>query len=336
MNWGLKLWALPLCALVLGAPGLAAEPKAKAKTTHAANAKKVEDDDAGNSDDAKVLATESEHLVKIGETLGGIAQRAKVPRILIAEANGLKPPYHVHAGQKLLLPRTRRHVVKEGETGFDIAYKYGVPFSAIAVANGLKPNAELKVGQKLLIPTVLHRSAEAVVAKKDGDKADKADSKPDTADDDAKPPKFLWPVEGKVRRGFAPRDGKNYHDGIDIIAKPDTAVRATAAGKVLFAGDEPQSFGRLVVIDHGGGWQSAYGFLGKMTVTKGDKVKARERIGLVGHSGKATADELHFELRKANKPVDPADLLAVKAKVAQKAEAKVKPDVKAKKKPVKD
>jgi hypothetical protein len=46
---------------------------------------------------------------------------------------------------------------------------------------------------------------------------------------------------------------------------------------VLFAKEEPDSFGRLVVIDHGNGWQSAYGFLNKITVKEGDPVKAHER-----------------------------------------------------------
>ncbi|HWU02480.1 MAG TPA: M23 family metallopeptidase, partial [Novosphingobium sp.] len=76
--------------------------------------------------------------------------------------------------------------------------------------------------------------------------------------------------------------------------------------KVIFAGREPQSFGNLVVIDHGDGWQTAYGFLSKVTVAQGDAVKQRERVGLVGHTGKATRDEVHFELRHANAPVDPA------------------------------
>ena len=350
---------LPLAALILAlmgaAPALAAkaEPKsghtaasakAKSKSTSKSKAKTVKqaasEQDHGNTDDPEVLATETEHVVKPGETLGGIANRGHVPRVLIAEANRLKKPWHVHPGQKLQLPRTRHHTVKKGESGFDIAYKYGVPFSAIAIANALDENATIKPGQKLLIPTLLHPSAEAVVGKKPASTGDdnvtktasSKDSSKDAGADDATPePKFVWPVEGKVRRGFFARDSKNYHDGIDIIAKPDTAVRATSSGKVLFAGDEPQSFGRLVVLDHGNGWQSAYGFLGKMTVKKGETVKARERIGLVGHSGKATADELHFELRRANKPVDPADLLPAKPV----AKAKTEPKAKAKK-PAKD
>ena len=60
-----------------------------------------------------------------------------------------------------------------------------------------------------------------------------------------------------------------------------------------------------MLINHKNGWQTAYGFLGKITVAQGDHVRVGERIGLVGHSGKATRDELHFELRRANRPVDP-------------------------------
>ena len=334
-------FALPLAALALALAGFAPAHAARPETSHTAPAKhkakpaNEDEQDHGNNDDPAVLATETDHVVKKGETLGGIAHRAHVPRILIAEANRLKRPYHVHAGQKLQLPRTRHHTVKKGESGFDIAYQYGVPFSAIAIANALDKDAVLTPGQKLLIPTMLHPSADTAAGNPATAKADdtppakaKSPAKADDADD--KPVKFIWPVAGNVRRGFAPRDAKNYHDGIDIIAQPGTAVRAAAAGKVLFAGDEPQSFGRLVVIDHGGGWQSAYGFLGRMTVAKGDTVKARERIGLVGHSGRATADDLHFELRRANKPVDPAELLPVKAKVAEKAAVEEKPKVKAK------
>jgi murein DD-endopeptidase MepM/ murein hydrolase activator NlpD len=259
---------------------------------------------------------ETEHVVADGETLGGIAARAKIPRILIAEANGLKPPYAVRPGQRLLLPRTRHHTVKEGETGFDIAMHYGVPFQAIAVANGLDRKSVLKPGQKLLIPTVL--AAAPVTPAPDprtGAEAEKVTRAAAHAAARAaahateQAPDFGWPLAGKVVRPYSPRDQRNYHDGIDILAPEGAAVRAAAGGKVIFAGEEPQSFGRLVVLDHGNGWQSAYGFLSKVTVRQGDTVKPRERVGLVGHSGKAPRDQLHFELRRANRPTDPVDQL---------------------------
>ncbi|MBS0255882.1 MAG: M23 family metallopeptidase [Proteobacteria bacterium] len=250
---------------------------------------------------------ESEHVVREGETLGGIAARARIPRVLIIEANGLKAPYAVKAGQKLTLPRTRHHTVKPGETGFDIAMHYGVPFSAIAVANGMARDAVLKPGQKLLIPTVIQPATPA--AAEPGKAAARAASAAAEARDAASAPEFVWPLAGKVVRPYASRATHNYHDGIDIVAPAGTAVRATAAGKVIFAGEEPQSFGQLVVIDHGHGWQSAYGFLSRVTVNQGDNVRARERVGLVGRSGKAPRDQLHFELRRANKPTDPAGQL---------------------------
>jgi murein DD-endopeptidase MepM/ murein hydrolase activator NlpD len=289
------------------------------------------------------LDEEHVHLVRPGETLGGIAHRAKVPRILIAEANGLKEPWSVHTGQRLLLPRTRHHVVKDGETGFDIAYHYGVPLSSILVANGLKDGAKLKPGQSLLIPTMLH-------AAKPGDADGLADTRPETAKPEHKSeeksddkggdkaeekaqgdgghkhalPHFAWPLNGPVRRGFTARGKANFHDGLDITATEGSAVRAIAGGTVLFAKEEPDSFGRLVVIDHGNGWQSAYGFLSKITVKEGDTVKATERVGLVGHSGKATRDELHFEIRQDNHPVDPVDLLPRRAGEGSKKKAAAK------------
>lgn len=238
----------------------------------------------------------TEHVVKPGETLGGIAARAEVPRVLIAEANGLRPPYILRAGQKLLIPRTRHHTVVAGETGFTIAYTYGVPWRDIAVANGLETGAALKPGQKLLIPTVLAAAAEPAARPS-------IDTGLPVA---AEAARFAWPLQGRVRRGFAPRSRANHHDGLDIRAPAGTAVRAAAGGKVLFAGEEPRQFGRMVVVEHDGGWQTAYAFLSRITVKAGDDVRPGERVGLVGSTGQAKGSELHFEIRRGVAPVDPA------------------------------
>lgn len=232
---------------------------------------------------------ETEHVVREGETLMGIANRAKVPRVLIAEANGLKEPYAVRTGQTLKIPRTRKHKVVKGDTGFSVSYQYAVPWKDIAVANGLDTDAPLTPGKTLLIPTII-KPAAAV--------------SPAAARD-----RFAWPVSGPVRRGFTARTQSDYHDGIDIKVAEGTAVRAAAPGKVLFAGDGRKQFGKVVVIDHGDGWHSAYGFLSKVTVTKGEDVGKGERVGLSGKTGQAKGPELHFELRSNAEPVDPAKQL---------------------------
>lgn len=254
------------------------------------------------------------HVVKPGETLGGIANRAGVARVLIAEANGLEPPYVLRAGQTLVIPRTRRHTVAAGETGFAIGWKYGVRWSEIAVANNISPDARLRTGQTLLIPTVLPpatgTAAKPAPATRPAPAARPSPAPTPTASAAPAPSsRFAWPLAGKARRGFTARGQSNYHDGIDIPAPAGTAVRATAAGKVIYAGEEPQQFGNLVIVDHGGGWTSAYAFLSRITVKQGDPVKKGERVGLVGDTGMARGTELHFEMRRDNRPVDPGEHL---------------------------
>ncbi len=236
------------------------------------------------------------HIVKAGETLGGVAARAKVPRILIAEANGLKPPFALRAGQRLMIPRTRHHTVRRGETGFDIAMDYGVSWPAIAVANGMHAADKVHAGQELLIPTVIAPRAAPASAPA---------LSPSATATQAGSSRFIWPASGPVRRGFAARTQRRFHDGIDITAEQGSAVRASAAGRVVFARDAAREYGNLVVIDHGGGWHSAYAFLSRITVKRGDRVGQGERIGLAGSTGRAVGSELHFELRRRNRPVDP-------------------------------
>lgn len=303
LSWGRAEAAKPAAEKSPGAP----------RPTARSTARPVVDSDVPGPED------ENQHVVLPGETLGGVANRTKVPRVLIIEANHLKPPYTLRAGQKLFLPRTRHHMVKAGETGFDIAYRYGVSYSSIAVANGLPPNARLREGQKLLIPTVVKPPEGAVrdgpAATRDSKAAPDARATP-AASPDARPDSglhFLWPLSGRMRRGFIAksRDGDNddFHNGLDIVAKEGDTVRTSAPGEVIFAGVEPDSFGNLVVIEHAKGWRTAYGFLSKLTVKRGDMVKAHDRIGLVGHSGRATRDELHFEIRRGDSPVNPLPLL---------------------------
>ena len=243
---------------------------------------------------------ETEHQVKPGETLGGIASRAEVPRILIIEANGLEQPYNLRAGQKLIIPRRRSHDVKEGETGFGIALDYGVPWGVIAAANGIDSKAALRKGQSLIIPTVSATSAVTIPTPAPS-------QSPSTTTASGR---YAWPVEGPIRRGFAPREGSaSFHDGIDILSPAGTAVRASAAGTVIFAGDGPKEYGKTVIIHHGGRWTTTYSFLSRVTVKDGEQVSAGERIGLVGETGLATQPQLHFEIRRNREAFDPAGYL---------------------------
>lgn len=276
------------------------------------------------ADDPK---TATEYVVKPGETLGGIANRVEVPRILIIEANGLKEPFAVRAGQKLVIPRRRTHMVKADETGLGIALDYGVTWSAIAAANGLDPKQPVKPGQKLVIPTLTKAKPPAQPAATPAAGATptpvarSASTAPRMAPDpgpapgapptSATPPaRFAWPVKGVINRAFAPRGGdKAFHDGIDIKADKGSAARAAAAGTVIFAGQGPKEYGLTVIVHHGGRWTTTYSFLDRITVKDGDKVKATERVGLVGETGLASEPQLHFEVRRNRIALDPVKYL---------------------------
>lgn len=263
---------------------------------------------AAQADDPKTV---TEYVVKPGETLGGIANRTEVPRLLIIEANGLKAPYLVRAGQKLVIPRRRTHTVKGGETGFGIAMDYGVPWAAIAAANSLDPKEPVKAGQKLAIPTIAKGAATPAPSTSASPEPEPtASPAPATKlPPDTKAPRFAWPHGGKVRREFAPRGKSGWHDGIDLTADKGDAVRAAAAGKVIFAGQGPKEYGLTVIVYHTGRWTTTYSFLDKITVKDGEAVKQGERIGLAGQTGLATSPQLHFEVRRNRAALDPVDYL---------------------------
>ena len=291
-----------------------AKPPAKdssARATTKAPAGKTANTTAAKPVDNPALEQESVHLVTAGETLGGIANRAKVPRVLIAEANGLTPPYDVQPGRKLLIPRTRHYVVKPGDTGFDIAYRHAVPWSQIAVANGLDANAPVKPGKELLIPTVFDPQLPSQAARAATRTAATANAVATAAVvAAAAPPHLAWPLSGTVKRGWKTRSASDYHDGLDIGAPLGAPVKAAAPGTVIYAGPEAEQFGNLVIIDHGGGWNTAYGFLSKITVKKGAKIATGQRLGSVGATGKARGNELHFEVRQDGVPIDPVPELS--------------------------
>ena len=183
--------------------------------------------------------------------------------------------------------REPRHRVRDGETAFTIAWRYSVPWEDIAARNRLEPSKPLRAGQELRIPEPRSVRSTAPVAQ------------PMT--------RFVWPVDGHVRRGFAA--GRRKHDGIDIAAAAGDPVRAITDGRVLFAGFEPQQYGNLVIMDHGHGWHSAYAHLSRITVREGARLRAGQRLGEVGRTGRTERDELHFELRRDNRPFDPMPFL---------------------------
>jgi len=99
------------------------------------------------------------------------------------------------------------------------------------------------------------------------------------------------------------------NDGVNIGVPTGTPIRASADGIIAYSGDEIGVFGGLILINHGSGWVTAYGHASKLNVARGQKVKMGEVIGLAGESGYVKEPQVHFEIRKNRKPVDPLSQL---------------------------
>jgi len=101
-----------------------------------------------------------------------------------------------------------------------------------------------------------------------------------------------------------------HHDGVDYAAPRGTPVWAIAAGTVISAG-WGNGYGNYVCVRHDNGSESRYGHLHRFFVRKGQRVKQKDRIGLVGTTGDATGPHLHFEFRTTKgKLADPLTLQA--------------------------
>lgn len=103
-------------------------------------------------------------------------------------------------------------------------------------------------------------------------------------------------------------DDPRFHTGLDLRAPLGTPVYASAAGTVS-ASESSGAYGNVVILDHAGGLQTLYAHHQRNLVGVGDVVRRGQPIALVGHTGNATGDHLHFEVRWNGGTVDPRTVL---------------------------
>lgn len=123
---------------------------------------------------------------------------------------------------------------------------------------------------------------------------------------------LIWPVPSSslVTSQFGLRDqptagASTNHQGLDINASEGTTIVSAAGGTVISAGTQG-GYGNCVIIDHGNGVQTVYAHLSSIDVTVGQTVAQGEGLGGAGHTGVATGDHLHYEVRTNGVTTDPA------------------------------
>ncbi|NQU61744.1 MAG: M23 family metallopeptidase [Rhodospirillales bacterium] len=255
-----------------------------------------------------------------GDTVFALSRRHRVPVRAIIEANNLRPPYHLKKGQRVALPRGRQHVVSRGETLYGIARRYDANPYALARANGLKPPYAIQTGQKLVLadqPSLPTQATSAPSAQKTSPPVRSA-AAPKTIPRTSRPtpravPRppavtgkgFVWPVRGRVVSGFGAKAKGLRNDGINIAAVRGASVMAAENGVVAYAGNELRGFGNLLLIKHSNGWVTAYAHTDKVLVKRGDRVRKGQKVATVGSTGNVKNPQLHFEMRRGRRALDP-------------------------------
>jgi murein DD-endopeptidase MepM/ murein hydrolase activator NlpD len=235
------------------------------------------------------------------------------------------------------------YTVQAGDTPHSIAEKLGANEKAILARNDVRADA-LQIGQKLIIPT---GTAAASVAQAEtssgvrkvktttilapgaapelGSAQSTAKAAPDITGEEPQRVasntqlpnpdpmtgnSFRWPVKGRVISGFGTKPDGGHNDGINISVPQGTAVKAAENGVVAYAGNELRGYGNLVLIRHANNWVSAYANNEELLVKRGDKVRRGEIIAKAGTTGSVSQPQVHFELRKGSRPVDPTKYMS--------------------------
>lgn len=126
----------------------------------------------------------------------------------------------------------------------------------------------------------------------------------------------LWPVDQQdhiILSSFGYRGRRrggpgSFHRAVDIRTKMNDPVIAAASGTVKKA-SSGGNYGKLVLVDHGNGYESLYAHLNEITVEPGQKVACGEQLGLAGQTGNATCPHLHYEILHGTDAVNPASFL---------------------------
>lgn len=103
---------------------------------------------------------------------------------------------------------------------------------------------------------------------------------------------------------------REFHQGVDLAGRPETPIRAVAAGIVTFSGHHA-GYGNLVEISHGRGYVTRYAHNRKNLVSVGEKVEKGEIIALMGATGRTTGPHVHFEVVRGGALVDPRKHLSI-------------------------
>lgn len=289
------------------------------------------------------LAGRDEYVVVHGDTLYGIAFRNGMDFRELAAINHIEPPYTIYVDQLLRLrgeplrPQSRPPIAAAAVTSSAPATAANPPHEVrveplpdtrppatatrpaagattpVRAAAPSKPTASAQSLQPAAMPKPALPPASGVAppapANPVATPASRAEPSASTIPALSAPIggiAWRWPATGRVIERFMAGDATR--QGVDIAGNAGDPVSATADGVVVYSGSGLVGYGELIIIKHSDEWLSAYGHNRKRLVQEGQRVQAGQQIAEMGRTG-ASRDELHFEIRRNGRPVDPQQYL---------------------------
>jgi murein DD-endopeptidase MepM/ murein hydrolase activator NlpD len=225
--------------------------------------------------------------IQPGDTISGIGRRFQTPVQTLIDLNSLGPRAAISPGQRLILP----------DSAVDIG---GDPY-----ATGPSPGGVYVPDEGTPPPPPPPPPSGNVAS-------------PPPPRDSTEPAPVAsvgldWPVRGDILRRFGPVGLGERNNGVNIGAPQGSEVRAAAAGRVGYVGDDLAGQGLTVLIVHRDGWRTVYGHLGTALVRDGDDIRAGQQIGTVGNTAGDGRPSIHFETwrMRGDQPnaVDPLTVL---------------------------
>jgi murein DD-endopeptidase MepM/ murein hydrolase activator NlpD len=265
-----------------------------------------------------------QYVAQQGDTVYSVSRRFGVDSSTLASTNKLTAPYTVQSGAPLILPPPVQTAPTQSapvQTAQPPAARQPPPLEAartsppaVAAESHITPPEVApapKSGPTQNAPAVVASLPPSTSAPPPPPAAPPVAETPPAI---AEPPPvvgrgFQLPVRGTLISGYGPGANGTQNDGINIAAPLGTPIAAVADGEVKYAGNELRGFGNLVLIKHPDGWISAYAHCESLLVKRGERVRRGQTIARVGDTGAVSAPQLHFELRRGTRAVDPTNYL---------------------------
>jgi len=295
-----------------------------------------------------IVPVPGRHIVTRGETVYSISRRYHVDMASLMQTNRIEEPYRIAVGQVLTLPGSNNPFAAATSRARDAAVLAAqAPVAPQSTTDTPETQSAANQSKTQTVPVPRLKPGNIPKPARTGEPAPRAAPAVTVTAETAKAPavpkaaaqqsaqaavpkpvrrpplgapnppprssgKFLWPLEGKILSSYGSKGSGVHNDGINIESPSGTTVRAAENGVVAYSGNELRGFGRLLLIRHSGGWVTAYAHLGQVMVSRGDTVERGQAIAKVGRTGNVSRPQLHFEIRKGTRAVDPRKLLGSK------------------------